>query len=182
MSSANLRIRPRADSLPPVTDAPPDGLPIVMMPDQLKTVPLAEAAAEEAKTLVREEAPESEKPESWDTQTGVIFGTVQYMAQELSTGTKNATRSSDVFALGIIAFELLTGKRPFHEAPVQTKLDNRFPAPVPAIKHYCPTLPNEIAAMIDRAMSHDPRTRPTAKEFATALRVAADKLSPQRAT
>lgn len=178
MSSAHVRARPRADSLPPVTDAPLEGLPVVMMPDQAKTVPLED----DAKTLVKEEKapepePESEKPESWDTQTGVIFGTVQYMAQELSTGTKNATKSSDVFSLGIIAFELLTGKRPFHEAPVQTKLNNRFPPPAPPIRQYCPTLSAEIATMIDRAMSHDAAARPTAKEMAVALRVAADKLA-----
>jgi serine/threonine protein kinase len=158
------------------------------MPDQAKTMPLAdiEGDADDAKTLVKGEKsepleelePESEKPESWDTQTGVIFGTVQYMAQELSTGTKNATKSSDVFSIGIMAFELLTGKRPFHEAPVQTKLNDRFPPPAPPIKNYCPTLPSEIAAMIDRAMSHDARSRPTAKELAKALRFAADKLSP----
>ena len=175
MSSANMRVRPRADSLPPVTDAPPEGLPVVMMPDQLKTVPLGDS---DAKTLVKEESlPESEKPESWDTQTGVIFGTVQYMAQELSTGTKNATKSSDVFSIGIMAFELLTGKRPFHEAPVQTKLNNRFPPPAPPIKQYCPTLSTDIAAVIDRAMSHDARSRPTAKELAGALRAAADRLA-----
>lgn len=183
MSSANLRARARVDSLPPVTDAPPEGHPVVMMPDQASTVPLDDA---DAKTLLKEEKPkdakaasvDSEKPDSWDTQTGVIFGTVQYMAQELSVGTKQATKSSDVFSLGIIAFELLTGKRPFHEAPVETKLNDRFPPPAPSIKHYCPTLLPEIATLLDRAMSHDPRARPTAKELAAALRVAADKLAP----
>lgn len=172
MSSAHVRARPRMDSLPPVTDAPPEGVPVVFLPeDDAKTVDLADA-----KTLSRAE--ESEKPESWDTQTGVIFGTVQYMAQELHTGTKHATRSADVFSLGIIAFELLTGKRPFAEAPVTTRLADRMPPPAPPIKNYCPTLSPEIAALLDRAMSHDPRLRPTATELAAALRTAADKLAP----
>jgi len=162
MSSANVRARPRADSLPPVTESPPQAVPVILPEDEALTIP-------------REE--ESEKPESWDTQTGVIFGTVQYMAQELSAGVKGATKSSDVFSVGVIAFELLTGKRPFHEAPVQVKLNNRVPPPVPPIKHYAPTLPSDIAALIDRAMSHDPRSRPTAKELAAALRAVSDKLS-----
>jgi serine/threonine protein kinase len=112
------------------------------------------------------------------TETGLIFGTPQYMAQELTTGTKNATRASDVFSLGIIAFEVLTGKRPFPEAPVSAKLNGRaLPATVP-FRVMCPTLPQEVATLLDRSMSHDPRARPTAKELAVALREAADKLSP----
>lgn len=112
------------------------------------------------------------------TETGLIFGTPQYMAQELTTGTKNATRSSDVFSLAIIAFEVLTGKRPFPEAPVRAKLDGRaLPATVP-FRVMCPTLPIEVANLLDRSMSHDPRARPTAKELARALRDAADKLAP----
>jgi serine/threonine protein kinase len=111
------------------------------------------------------------------TETGLIFGTPQYMGQELTTGTKNATRASDVFSLGIIAFEVLTGKRPFPEAPVRAKLSGRpLPQAMP-FRAACPTLPVEIAALLDRAMAHDPRGRPTAKELAAALRAAADEVS-----
>lgn len=110
------------------------------------------------------------------TETGLIFGTPQYMAQELTTGTKNATRASDVFSLGIIAFEVLTGRRPFPEAPVSAKLNGR-PLPLPMLfRTACPTLPPDIAALLDRAMAHDPRTRPTATELASALKSAADRL------
>ncbi len=110
------------------------------------------------------------------TETGLIFGTPQYMAQELTSGTKNATRASDVFSLGIIAFEVLTGRRPFPEAPVSAKLGGRpLPLPMP-FRTACPTLPPDIASLLDRAMAHDPRTRPSAHELATALKIAADRL------
>jgi serine/threonine protein kinase len=113
------------------------------------------------------------------TETGLIFGTPQYMAQELTTGTKNATRASDVFSLAIIAFEVLTGKRPFPEAPVSAKLGGRpLPVAVP-FRAAGPALPLEVAMLLDKAMSHDPRARPSAKELATTLREAADKLSPR---
>jgi serine/threonine protein kinase len=112
------------------------------------------------------------------TETGLIFGTPQYMAQELTTGTKNATRASDVFSLGIIAFEVLTGKRPFPEAPVSAKLNGRPLPHAMLFRAACPTLPPEIASLLDRAMAHDPRGRPTAKELATALKEAADRLAP----
>jgi serine/threonine protein kinase len=116
-------------------------------------------------------------PSSPLTETGLIFGTPQYMAQELTTGTKNATRASDVFSLGIIAFEVLTGKRPFPEAPVSAKLSGRaLPRAMP-FRAAIPTLPLEIAELLDRAMQHDPRTRPTANEMAIGLREAADRLA-----
>lgn len=111
------------------------------------------------------------------TETGIIFGTPQYMAQELSAGTRGATRSSDVFALGIIAFELLTGRRPFVEAPVSAKLAGRPLPAAPGFKQACPTLGPEIARLLDQAMSHDPDVRPEAGDLAAALRDAADRLS-----
>ena len=111
------------------------------------------------------------------TETGIIFGTPQYMAQELTTGTKNATRASDVFSLGIIAFEVLTGRRPFVEAPVSAKLNGRPLPQATPFRTACPMLAREIASLLDRAMAHDPRGRPSAKELATALREAADKLA-----
>ncbi|CAN5924956.1 hypothetical protein BH11MYX4_BH11MYX4_12720 [soil metagenome] len=121
--------------------------------------------------------PRSRTPSTPLTETGLIFGTPQYMAQELTSGTKNATRASDVFSLGIIAFEVLTGRRPFPEAPVSAKLSGRpLPLPMP-FRTACPTLPAEIASLLDRAMAHDPRARPTATELATALRDAAAKLA-----
>ena len=106
------------------------------------------------------------------TRTGLVFGTPQYMPQELAYGSKYATRASDVFALGILAFELLTGRRPFSEGPVAARLEGR-PLPVaPKLRKVCPTLPSPVAKVLDAALSHDPKARPSAKEVAEVLEAA----------
>jgi serine/threonine protein kinase len=104
------------------------------------------------------------------TATGVIFGTPQYMAGELTEGTKGATRSSDMFAVGIIAFELLVARRPFRDSPLEARLKGR-PMPVaPALASMCPELPRDIAALFDLALSHDPQVRPDAAALAQAIK------------
>jgi serine/threonine protein kinase len=145
--------------------------------EQLATRPVAPEGAPAAPVTPAVAARTPSGPATPLTETGLIFGTPQYMAQELTTGTKNATRASDVFSLGIIAFEVLTGKRPFPEAPVSAKLGGRaLPRAMP-FRAAIPTLPLEIAELLDRAMQHDPRTRPTANEMAIGLREAADRLA-----
>lgn len=65
----------------------------------------------------------------------------------------------------------------FPEAPVGAKLSGRpLPQAIP-LRTACPTLPLEIATLLDRAMAHDPRVRPTAKDRALALKDAADRLT-----
>ena len=114
----------------------------------------------------------SAPPKTPLTETGVIFGTPHYMAQELARGTKSATRSADVFSLGIIAFELLTGKRPFSESPVTARLAGRALTSPPSLLTLVPSLPPDIANVLDRAISHEPHLRPTAREVFDAIRAA----------
>jgi serine/threonine-protein kinase len=96
------------------------------------------------------------------TQRGDIFGTPGYMAPELAAGTKDARPSSDIFAFGVIAVEMLTAKPAFEEPPVMARLHGRAIAPSPAVE----TVPPIIARCLDL----DPTKRPHASELATALR------------
>lgn len=185
-SSAAFHARPPLDSLPPVSELP------VTRPREPQLG--KEAADDPAYAVTRQQGKGSDRPpmkSSPDvpppeasnrrhmtplTQTGIIFGTPQYMAQELTAGSKNANRASDVFSLGVIAFELLTGKRPFIEAPVNAKLNGRLPAAAPSFKIMVPTLPDDVVAILDRAISHDPRKRPSAEELAAVTKAAAKSL------
>ena len=108
------------------------------------------------------------------TETGVVFGTPSYMAAELGAGTKSATRSADIFSLGVIAFELLTGRRPFRQSPLHARMEGH---PLPVAQKFgeaCPMLDKVVAFMLDRAIGHDPAARPSAHELAEALKAASE--------
>jgi serine/threonine-protein kinase len=111
------------------------------------------------------------------TATGVIFGTPQYMAGELTQGTKSATRSSDMFAIGIIAFELLVGKRPFRESPLEARLKGRAMPTPPPFASVCPDLPREVAVMLDLTLSHDSAARPEARALGDSIRSALSRMA-----
>ena len=90
------------------------------------------------------------------------MGTPSYMAPELERGARQATPASDMFALGVVAYELLSGRAPFAEAPVLARLAGRS-CPPPA------ALENRIGAFVERCLSFDPAKRPSAAEAEEAI-------------
>jgi serine/threonine-protein kinase len=103
------------------------------------------------------------------TRTGAILGTPLYMAPELAQGARNATPAADVFSLGVVAYELLSGKLPHAAAPVLERLSGR-PVPSPApLASTQPDLPTELCALVDGCLAEAPELRPTADFFAGAL-------------
>ena len=101
------------------------------------------------------------------TQTGAVMGTPQYLSPEQAEG-KPATSASDVYALGVVAFECLAGRRPFDaESPVATALAH-IRQPVPDLP---PDVPADLASVVLRALSKSPAERyPDGAAFAAALR------------
>jgi serine/threonine protein kinase len=93
------------------------------------------------------------------TQTGMIMGTPFYMAPEQIHGAKDADARSDIYAAGVIMYEMLTGSVPFQ---AQT-----FPALLYAIVHDRPTpvgtlaprVPDALVQIVERAMARDPQER-----------------------
>ena len=101
------------------------------------------------------------------TETGQVMGTPQYLSPEQAQGG-TATPASDVYSLGVVAFECLAGRRPYvAESAVATALAH-LREPVPELPD---DVPADLAAVVRRAMAKSPEDRfADATELAAALR------------
>jgi serine/threonine protein kinase len=108
------------------------------------------------------------------TVAGSVLGTASYISPEQASGAV-ATPASDVYALGVVAYQCLSGHRPFDGAtPIEIAMkhvrDN--PRPLPA------DIPPPVRAIVERAMAKDPAARwPTAAAMAGVARQAASSLT-----
>jgi serine/threonine-protein kinase len=99
-----------------------------------------------------------------------IIGTPAYMAPEQAQGTEIDGRA-DIYALGIILFEMLTGKQPYEADTPMAVAIKHITDPVPHIRQTNPQLPEGVDAIIQKAMAKDRNERfSTAVEMTNALR------------
>lgn len=98
------------------------------------------------------------------------LGTVEYMAPE-QIGALVIDGRADLYAIGAVLYELLTGKQPFHAPTPMSLARMHREAPVPDPRALNPDLSPALAAIVRRALSKNPEDRPpTARAFAEALR------------
>jgi len=104
------------------------------------------------------------------TQTGLSLGTPQYMSPEQAMGEKAIDARSDIYALGAITYEMLTGEPPFTGATVQAivaKVLTEKPTSIATVRD---TVPPHVEAAVLTALAKLPADRfQTAKEFTSAL-------------
>ncbi len=102
------------------------------------------------------------------TQTGALLGTPEYMAPDLADGP--ATTSSDVYALGVMLYQMVTGRVPFSgETPVSVYMKHLREQPMPP-SFYNPKLSRSVDQVILHALEKDPRRRfQTPQELADAF-------------
>ena len=93
------------------------------------------------------------------TRTGMTLGTPAYMAPELLAGAP-ATAASDAYALGVMLFELLTGRRPHQADTLGELLKAVAHAPPASLAGLRPDLPRPAVAAVEQLIDHNPNRRP----------------------
>lgn len=110
------------------------------------------------------------------TLDGLTPGTPMYMSPEQATG-RNIAAPCDIYSLGIIAYEALTGSPPFEDRRLSEVICmhlTREPAP---LRELC-TAPGELCELVGRMLQKDPTLRPCAIEVRQVARAIAQELSP----
>jgi serine/threonine-protein kinase len=92
------------------------------------------------------------------TRTGLVLGTAEFMSPEQIRGRPLDGRS-DVYALGVLAFEVFTGRLPFEGKSPQEMMLARFKAEPLRLRALQPELPAKLEAVISRALAVDPADR-----------------------
>jgi eukaryotic-like serine/threonine-protein kinase len=109
------------------------------------------------------------------TQTGTVLGTASYLSPEQAQGER-ATAASDLYSLAVVAFELLTGRRPFEGDSVAAEAAAHVTGEVPSVCDVNPDVPCELDPVFATALAKDPRQRYTsAAEFVAALRASLEQ-------
>lgn len=112
--------------------------------------------------------------ESVHTMTGEIVGSVAYLSPERLTA-KPATPADDLYAVGVVGYEALTGRRPFPQTalgPLAHAILHETPPPLAAVRRDAPP---SLAAVIERAMARNPAQKFTR---AAEMRAALDSTEP----
>ncbi len=110
------------------------------------------------------------------TRTGALLGTPYYMSPEQAQGLKSVDFKTDIWALGVVAFECLTGTRPFSAPALGPLVAKIIAGPIPTPSTIAPDaqIPPEIDAWMTRTMARNPADRfSNAKEAAEAFFIAA---------
>jgi hypothetical protein len=102
------------------------------------------------------------------TAAGMVIGTPMYMSPEQAGGEPNNDRS-DVYSLGVVAYELLTGELPFTAKSVMGWAAAHLRVVPPPVGQRRPDLSPEVVQLIDRCLAKSAADRPSAKEFAEGI-------------
>jgi tetratricopeptide (TPR) repeat protein len=117
-----------------------------------------------------------------ETRTGQVVGTPAYMAPEQARGQEDVDARADVFSLGCVLFECLTGKPPFAAAHVMAVLAKILLEEAPRLRSLVPDVPPALDDLVHRMLAKEPARRPRDGAAVAAELAALDGLEPPRRT
>ena len=104
------------------------------------------------------------------TATGVAIGTPHYMSPEQAAGDREIDGRSDIYSLGVVAYQTLAGELPFQAPTVPGILMKQITERAPILTDKRPEVPEDLAACVQRSLEKDPDDRwPTADALRRAL-------------
>lgn len=104
------------------------------------------------------------------TETGAALGTPAYMSPEQILGEKAIDGRSDLYSLGCVLFEMLSGRLPFSSHDGQVVIARRFRSPPPTVRETCPAVSDGLATVLARTLAPEPSDRfQTSAAFVAAL-------------
>ena len=93
------------------------------------------------------------------TGTGMIVGTPHYMSPEQGAGDRHLDHRSDIYSLGVLAYQLFSGRRPFREGSAQELIVERLTAKPEDLETVNTAVPTEISDAVMRCLERDPDDR-----------------------
>ena len=116
------------------------------------------------------------------TQTGAPLGSPHSMSPEQASGAREIGPATDVFALGVLAYQALTGRMPFEGTSALVVLSQILHQPTPPPRDICPDIPESVQAVLLRATAKSPADRyASAGEMVAAMREALEPEGQTRA-
>lgn len=159
-------------------DLKPDNVMIVNERDQSEVVKITDFGVAHlmASTLDDEDSPERL------TRVGHVYGTPHYMAPE-QVAAEDVDPRTDIYALGVVLFQMLTGSPPFDADNVARVMSKHVTQPIPALEDFNPelTAPDRLQLLIDKLMAKDRDRRPSsAEQVASSIASIEDHLGDPR--
>jgi serine/threonine protein kinase len=93
------------------------------------------------------------------TLTGLTMGTPEYMSPEQAEGGKELTPASDIYSLGVVAYELLTGQSPFKRSSPLATAYAHLHAQVPKFQQWNLAIPDALQRIVLKSLDKEPRNR-----------------------
>lgn len=94
------------------------------------------------------------------TRTGALVGTPLYMAPEQAVGNAPVGPAADLYALGVLLYQLLTGRVPFDAPATAGLLYKKLHEPPVPVRQSAPAAPEALTSLTERLLDNDPRARP----------------------